>query len=274
MIAGICLVALAAAAAPGKLDTAAIDRATGLHGAHAADGAYRVELPRTELDVYSGSSHVTAPQGLTAWAAFQKGEKGTIVVADLVLLEDQLDPAVGAALAGGLEIAGIDHHFTNETPRIIDLHVIGQGSESSLAATVGKLFEVVKSKTSSGGGPKLAELDTGKPAHTPFGGPGRRSPRAAEPPAPQTYQPQNQPKAAAAYKRAYTETRRPSRTIHGIPSKPAAQASWAATPRCRASMASAGRNEPAAQAARARSSRPRSARWSRPTGSSTLSPSR
>lgn len=164
MFAVICLTALALGAAPAKLDAAAIDKATGLQGAHLSDGAYQVELPRTELDVYAGATHVTPPQGLTAWAVFARSEKGTLVVADLVLLEEQLDPAVSAALAGGLQIAGIDRHFAGETPRIVDLHVVGQGSEASLAAAVGKLFAVVRTKVPSEAGPKLAELDTGKPA--------------------------------------------------------------------------------------------------------------
>lgn len=163
MLVAYALAALALSSAPSKGD-AQIDRLTGVAGARTADGVYRVELPRKELDVYAGEAHVPAAQGLTAWAAFQKTDKGALVVADLVLLEPQLDAAVSAALAGGFEIAGLDHHFSGETPRVVDLHLVGQGSEAALAGTVGKLFEVVRTKVAVESTPKLAELDTGKPA--------------------------------------------------------------------------------------------------------------
>ena len=48
---------------------------------------------------------MTPPRGLTSWAAFKRTGDHVVVMGDLVLLEDQVNPVVSAALDHGLRAA-------------------------------------------------------------------------------------------------------------------------------------------------------------------------
>ena len=78
----------ASAATEGRLDTAAIERLTGVKGTwNDKEKVFRVAVPRTDLSVTSGGVRLTPPMGLTSWAAFQSTPGGTMVMGDLVLRE-------------------------------------------------------------------------------------------------------------------------------------------------------------------------------------------
>jgi hypothetical protein len=76
-------------AAP-NLDTKGIEARTGLKGEwDAKEGVFTVRMPRTELKVDVAGARVTPPMGLTAWAAFTRVGEDTMVMGDMVVLEDQ-----------------------------------------------------------------------------------------------------------------------------------------------------------------------------------------
>src|SRR3954466_6653696 len=88
-------------AAP-KLDTARIEQLTGAKGSfNEKEGVFKVSFPRSDLHVMSGGVHLPPPMGLTAWAAFTRAGPHTAVMGDIVLTEDQVNPAMTAALDNG-----------------------------------------------------------------------------------------------------------------------------------------------------------------------------
>ena len=72
-------------------------------------------------------------QGLTSWAAFQQSGKSTMVMGDIVLLEHEVNPALSAALDGGLEVTALHNHFFYDQPRVYFMHIGGSGDEEKLA---------------------------------------------------------------------------------------------------------------------------------------------
>ena len=99
----VLLMGVLAAAAP--LDTAKIEQLTGMKGTLSAkEGVFKVSFPRSDLNVTAGGVHLTPPMGLTAWAAFTKAGAHVAVMGDMVLSEDQINPAMSAALDNGLEV--------------------------------------------------------------------------------------------------------------------------------------------------------------------------
>jgi hypothetical protein len=86
--------------------------------------------------------------GLTAWAAFTKVGDHTAVMGDMVLTEDQVNPAMSAALDNGLTVTALHNHFLWEQPRVMFMHIGGMGDETKLAAAVGKVFEAMKHQSS------------------------------------------------------------------------------------------------------------------------------
>jgi hypothetical protein len=147
----------------GGLDTSAIEQLTGAKGTlDAKEGVFKVSLPRTDIAATVGGARVTPPLGLTAWAAFTKAGKHTMVMGDIVLLEDQVNPVMSTALDAGLEVTALHNHFFWDSPRVMFMHIGGMGDEAALATGVGKVFARLK-ETSGGKGEVLhADVDPAK----------------------------------------------------------------------------------------------------------------
>jgi hypothetical protein len=138
-------------------DAARIQKATGGQ-AVSQDGVVRVERPRTDVDLYVGGIKIAPAMELTAWAAFKHTDKGTLVVGQLPLTEEQAGDVERLASELGLEVTGLDDHFSGESPRMAFLHFMALGDEGKLAGDVGKLF--VATFASHGSAPALAQLET------------------------------------------------------------------------------------------------------------------
>jgi hypothetical protein len=96
--------------------------------------------------------------GLTSWASFKRIGAQTVVMGDMVLREDQVNPVLSAALDNGLEVTALHNHFAFETPRIMFMHIGGMGDEAALAGAVGKVFA------------KIQETAAAKPTEEPGSG--------------------------------------------------------------------------------------------------------
>ena len=143
----IALLSLPAAAAKNGLDTARIEQITGVKGKwNEKEGVFKVEMPRSDLAVTTAGTKMIPPLGLTAWAAFTKAGAHTVVMGDMVLTEDQVNPAMSAALDNGLQVTALHNHFFWEQPRVMFMHIGGMGDEAKLAAGVAKIFETMKQK--------------------------------------------------------------------------------------------------------------------------------
>lgn len=160
---GHAAVALAAPKQGGGLDTAAIEELTGAKGAlDVKEGVFKVTLPRSDIKATAAGVKMTPPLGLSAWAAFTKAGKHTMVMGDIVLLEDQVNPVMSAALDAGLEVTALHNHFFWDIPKIMFMHVGGMAEEKVLAGAVGKVFARLK-ETAGGKGEVLkADIDPAK----------------------------------------------------------------------------------------------------------------
>src|SRR5207244_4280323 len=141
----IALTALMLAAAPhahaATLDTSRIEQLTGAKGKlDRAAGVFKVSVPRTDLALTVGGVKLTPPSGLTSWAAFEPAGSGVMVMGDLVLTEDQVNPVMSTALENGLEVTALHNHFLGESPRVMFMHIGGSGSVQRLAEAVGQVF--------------------------------------------------------------------------------------------------------------------------------------
>ena len=63
-----------------------------------------------------------------------KGSGGLdVMMGDLVLLEDEVNPVMSALLESGLEVSALHNHFFFESPRMFYMHVHGHGKAVDLA---------------------------------------------------------------------------------------------------------------------------------------------
>lgn len=86
-----------------KLDTARIDQITGSKGTmNDAEGVFKVSFPRDDVKVTVDGVAMPPFMGLTSWAAFKPGMAAeAMVMGDIVLFQDEVNPAMDAAFASG-----------------------------------------------------------------------------------------------------------------------------------------------------------------------------
>lgn len=169
-VAALCYFTAAEAKSPppGKLDTAKIEALTGAKGTlNESEGVFKVSLPRTDLQVTVGKVKLSPPMGLTAWAAFIPVKSQVMVMGDIVLLEEQVNPVMSVALDSGLEVTALHNHFFGDVPKVMFMHVGGVGTQEALAAAIGKVFAKLREPRSGTTEPAGEELDASKTSLTP-----------------------------------------------------------------------------------------------------------
>src|ERR1051326_5918738 len=146
-IAFVSLLAVAASAAQSKkLDTTQIDDLTGLKGKlNEQEDVYKVSSPRSDIKVSVDRWQMPPFMGLTSWAAFMPGMKGeAMVMGDLVLMQDEVNPVMSEALDNGLQVTALHNHFFFDEPRVYFMHIGGEGSTEQLAKGVRAALDTVK----------------------------------------------------------------------------------------------------------------------------------
>ena len=98
------------------------------------DAVLKVNIPRTDLRVSIAGRSAPTPFGFGGWLALTKGDGGMdVMMGDLVLTEEEVNPVMSALLDNGLEVTALHNHFFWEQPRIFYMHVHGTGTAADLA---------------------------------------------------------------------------------------------------------------------------------------------
>jgi hypothetical protein len=170
-------VVLAAGAAPAlaqssKQDRARIEEITGLKGNFVeAERVFKVTSPRTDVKVSVDGWAMPPFMGLTSWVSFgQTPSAKTMIMGDLVLLPDEVNPVMSELFDAGLEVTALHNHFFYDEPKMYFMHVAGEGPLEAVAQGVRRAFDKVKAIRAAGapaarsGAPPLPETSavTGK----------------------------------------------------------------------------------------------------------------
>src|ERR1051325_1684814 len=94
----------------------------------------KVNIPRNHLHVKVAGYSLPTPFGIGGWFAMTKGDGGEdIVMGDLVLTQDEVNPVMTALLDHGLEVTALHNHFFWDEPRVFFMHIHGHGKAVDLA---------------------------------------------------------------------------------------------------------------------------------------------
>ncbi len=80
-----------------------------------------MRFPRTDIRVTIQGQTVPTSLGLTSWAAWKNMGDSTLVVGQLALLQDEVNPVISELKEGGIYIAALTNHFMWEQPRVMFL---------------------------------------------------------------------------------------------------------------------------------------------------------
>ena len=104
----------------------------------------KVNVPRSDLHVTISGVATPTPFGFGGWVAFTKGDQGIdVMMGDLVLLQEEVNPVMSALLENGLEVTALHNHFFWEEPRIFFMHVHGHGQALDLAKRIKPALDLI-----------------------------------------------------------------------------------------------------------------------------------
>src|SRR5260221_12733083 len=140
-----CVFVTTAAAAGAKLDTGKIEQITGMKGAYnEKENVFKVSTPRAVVQVSVDGWKMPPFMGLGPWAAFTPHHSGAMVMGDMVLFQDEVNPVMSAALDSGLEVTALHNHFFFDEPTVYFMHIGGEGPVDKLAAGVRAVFDKMR----------------------------------------------------------------------------------------------------------------------------------
>ena len=131
------------------------------------DNVLKVNIPRNDVSVTVAGIATPTPFGFGGWIALTKGSGMDVMMGDLVLLQDEVNPVMSALLENGLEVTALHNHFFWDEPRMFYMHVHGHGAPMDLARKVKPALDLIgrQAKPSSPTAPAAAAgtpLDTAR----------------------------------------------------------------------------------------------------------------
>src|SRR5262252_3907018 len=101
-----------------------------------SDDVHRYGFPRSDLHVTVDGVTLLPAFALGGWLAFKPDGDGAMVMGDLVLTEDEINPVMSKILAGGIAVTAVHNHLLRAQPATFYMHVAGHGDAARLATTL------------------------------------------------------------------------------------------------------------------------------------------
>ncbi len=109
-----------------------------------AAGVFKVNIPRNDINVTIAGTPAPTPFGFGGWVAMTRGDERTdVMMGDLVLLQEEVNPVMSALLEHGLDVTALHNHFFWEQPRIFYMHIHGHGKPMDLAQRVKPALDLI-----------------------------------------------------------------------------------------------------------------------------------
>jgi Domain of Unknown Function (DUF1259) len=134
---------------PVNADWKAVDAALGRAGQMQPGDVYKFSMPRRDLKVTKDGITVAPGLALGSWAAFKKMGNQTMLMGDLVLTEDEIEPVMLTLQQEGIEQTSIHNHLLGETPHIVYVHIAAHGDAVKLATSLSVALSLTKTPPSS-----------------------------------------------------------------------------------------------------------------------------
>src|SRR5436853_3789654 len=111
------------------------------------ENVLKVNIPRNDLNVTVAGVKTPTPFGFGGWLAITKGTRMEVMMGDLVLTQDEVNPVMSALLDNGLEVTALHNHFFLDSPRIFYMHVHGHGKAADLAQKAKPAVDLIGKRT-------------------------------------------------------------------------------------------------------------------------------
>src|SRR6266576_513757 len=108
------------------------------------DGVLKVNIPRNDLKMTIQGVSTPTPFGFGGWVALTKAtDDSEVMMGDLVLLQEEVNPVMSALLDNGIEVTALHNHFFWDDPHVFFMHVHGVGKAADLARRVKPALDMI-----------------------------------------------------------------------------------------------------------------------------------
>ena len=112
------------------------------------DNVLKVNIPRNDVKVTVAGVPTPTPFGFGGWVAMTKGDGGhQVLMGDLVLLQDEVNPVMSALLDNGFDVTALHNHFFWDEPRMFFMHLHGHGTAQDLAQKLKPAIDLIGKST-------------------------------------------------------------------------------------------------------------------------------
>jgi hypothetical protein len=115
-----------------------------------AAGVLKINVARNDLKMTVAGAPLPTPFGFGGWVAMTKGDGGMeVLMGDLVLLQEEVNPVMSALLDNGIEVTALHNHFFWDEPRVFYMHVHAHGKAAELAAHLKPALDLIGHKAAT-----------------------------------------------------------------------------------------------------------------------------
>jgi len=143
----------------------ALDRTLGAKGVYVSEeSAYKFAFPRMDVSVRIGQQRLSPAQAPHSWVTFQPSKQhDAIMNGELILLDDEVNPVISAALNAKLVVSGLGPTLLSALPTLFTLNINAEGPYQSLGSGWRQLLDEMRrvreaARQREGGGADLAPV--------------------------------------------------------------------------------------------------------------------
>jgi hypothetical protein len=136
-----------------------VGQAIGKDGKVMKGNVYRVDLPRSDLNVTSQGVEIKPALSLGSYTAFKDmGDGNAMVMGDLVLTEDEYNKVISRLQEGGIGQTAVHKHLLQESPAIWWTHIQGKGDPVDMAKTINSALKLTGTPFKDSGSSESEDL--------------------------------------------------------------------------------------------------------------------
>jgi hypothetical protein len=115
------------------------------------DNVLKIGIPRSDLKISVAGVATPTAFGFSGWCSMTSGEMGlNVMMGDLVLLQDEVNPVMSLLLDNGLEVTALHNHFFWDDPHVYYMHIHGHGKPADLARQLKPALDLIGHVQSTG----------------------------------------------------------------------------------------------------------------------------
>jgi len=125
-------------------DWKAVEEAMSRSGQMQPGDVIRFPMPRRDLHIALEGVDIKPGLALGSWVAFKRDADMAMVMGDLVLTEDEIQPVMAKLQEGGIAESAIHNHLIGELPHVMYMHISSHGDAAQMAKAIRAAIALTK----------------------------------------------------------------------------------------------------------------------------------